>query len=307
MSKRQPIVSVVIPTYNSSKKLFNLITSLENQTFKNFEAIVVNDGSTDDTAWTLEQKKFSLEFFKIIHQDNKGHAIARNHGVKNAGGELIIFFDSDVRPYPDCIENHVKYHRVHNDSILTGRAVMDSSIFLESDFCQYRYYLESKIWSTPSKNGFAKVTPENYFFSTQNLSLPRKLFIDLGKFDESLKDSVDFDLCVRAMIKNVPIRYNNKIGVWHDDQGTIDEYINRQIEYNKAREWLRKIKPHYVKIIPSQFSSRKNNIIRKFIKKLFIYNKFWREVTYSRIFKQLMPKWIRFKIYGYLIHSSSVM
>ena len=77
-----------------------------------------------------------------------------------------------------------------------------------------------------------------------------------------------------------------------------------EMDYRKN---LRKIKPHYVKIIPSQFSSRKNNIIRKFIKKLFIYNKFWREVTYSRIFKQLMPKWIRFKIYGYLIHSSSVM
>jgi GT2 family glycosyltransferase len=183
---------------------------------------------------------------------------------------------------------------------------MDNSLFPDSDFCQYRYYLESKIWSFPSTNGLAKVTPDNYFFSTQNLSLSRCLFNELGKFDESLIDSVDFDLCAKAMIENVPIYYDNEVAVWHDDQGKIEDYINRQIQYHKSRRRLAKLKPEYVNIIPSQFYQGKNDVIRRFMKKVFIVNRTWFSIIDSRFYEEVIPKWIRYKIYGYLIHSTSM-
>ncbi len=299
-------VSIIIPTYNRSIKLVNLLTALEEQTFKEFETIVVDDGSTDNTQSVLKNRGFSLRKLRIVHQKNQGHAVARNQGAKKASGNLLIFFDSDVRPFPDCVERHLNHHKVKNHSILTGRAVMDNSLFPDSDFCQYRYYLESKIWSFPSTNGLAKVTPDNYFFSTQNLSLSRCLFNELGKFDESLIDSVDFDLCAKAMIENVPIYYDNEVAVWHDDQGKIEDYINRQIQYHKSRRRLAKLKPEYVNIIPSQFYQGKNDVIRRFMKKVFIVNRTWFSIIDSRFYEEVIPKWIRYKIYGYLIHSTSM-
>ena len=197
------------------------------------------------------------------------------------------------------------HHSSYRNSILTGRAVMDSTRFQTSDFCQYRYYLESEIWSFPSKTGIAKVTSENYFFSTQNLSLSKRLFIELGAFDETLKDSVDFDLCVRALIKSIPIYYDHGTAVWHDDQGDLQTYVNRQYEYRKARKHLAEKKPYYKNIIPDQFYEGKKDVIRDVFQRFFVFNQIWKKITSHRLYRIILPRSIRFRLYGYLIHCSS--
>jgi len=299
-------VSVIIPTYNRSNKLINLLNALEKQTFKDFETVIVDDDSTDSTQYVLKSSQFSLASLKTIHQQNKGHAVARNRGTEEASGDLLIFLDSDVRPFPDCVERHVYHHTTKRGSMLAGRAVMDNTLFQDSDICQYRYYLERKIWSFPSQNGLATVTPDNYFFSTQNLSLSNQLFNDLGKFDETLKDSVDFDLCVRAMIENIRIYYDHRAAVWHDDQGNLNSYVKRQIQYRNAREHLLLKKPHYKDVIPEQFSYGKSGWIRIILRRLFIFNQIWEKILNHRWYTKIIPRWLRFKFYGYLIHCSSI-
>ena len=299
-------VSVIIPTYNRVSKLTNLLISLENQTFKNFETVVVDDGSTDSTQFILLNRSSSLKKLKVFHQKNQGHAYSRNRGAKEASGDLLIFFDSDVRPLPNCVERHFNYHLSNHKYILTGRSVMDDSLFQNSDVCQYRYYLESEIWSFPSYIGLCRVSSDNYFFSTQNLSLLKSLFITLGSFDESLKDSVDFDLCVRAMKQGIPIFYDHNTSVWHDDQGDLKSYVERQIQYRKARLHLAKKKPEYVLIIPNQFSQGRNVWVNKLFGRFFVFNKIWKKILENRFYLTFFPKLLRFKLYGYIVHFSSI-
>lgn len=87
--------SFIVPVYNTSNYLKKCIDSLVNQTYKSFEIIIVNDGSTDNSLDIINGYKESNKNIKIINQKNGGLSNARNNGVKKASGEYIIFVDSD--------------------------------------------------------------------------------------------------------------------------------------------------------------------------------------------------------------------
>ncbi len=100
-----PKVSVVIPTYNRGRYIAATINTVLNQTFKDFEIIVVDDGSTDDTRKELEQFGPKIQ---VITQLNSERAISRNNGVKNSTGAYIAFLDSDDFWSPDKLEKQVE-------------------------------------------------------------------------------------------------------------------------------------------------------------------------------------------------------
>lgn len=91
--KASPLVSIIIPTYNSSKFIEGAIESAINQTYKNIEIIVIDDGSTDNTLELLKKYKN----IHVITQTNKGVAAARNAGIEIASGDYIAILDSDDR------------------------------------------------------------------------------------------------------------------------------------------------------------------------------------------------------------------
>lgn len=86
--------SLIIPSYNVEKYIKKCLDSVLNQTYTNYEIIIINDGSTDNTSKILESYK-SNKKIKIINQENKGLSSARNLGVSNAKGDYILFIDSD--------------------------------------------------------------------------------------------------------------------------------------------------------------------------------------------------------------------
>lgn len=91
--KTRPLVSIVIPCYNSSKFVAETIDSVLNQSYKNIELIVVNDGSTDNSLSIIQQ--FTDNRIQLISKENAGVSAARNSGFKKAKGEFIMFLDAD--------------------------------------------------------------------------------------------------------------------------------------------------------------------------------------------------------------------
>jgi len=179
------MISIVIPAFNQAKKLSKCLESLYNQTYKNTEIIVVNDGSTDETgdvvrAWEI---KFEEENdipvlargrsgFKYIKQDNTGANIARNIGSNSAKGEYVIFCDADVVMQPTMLEEM-------NDMLDDNPDVS----FVYSSFYWGRKLF--KLWPYDAE----KLKQMPYIHTT---SLMRRG--DFPKFDSKIKRFQDWDL-----------------------------------------------------------------------------------------------------------------
>lgn len=101
-------ISIIVPVYNGEKYIRKTIDSILDQTFENFELILINDGSTDRTREILEECKEKDKRLKVIHQENSGPGVARNVGIREARGEYIGFVDGD-----DCIEKKM-YEKLLN-------------------------------------------------------------------------------------------------------------------------------------------------------------------------------------------------
>lgn len=100
--QNEPLVSVIIPTYNRGRLILDSVNSVLNQTYKNIELIVVDDCSTDDTKEVIESIKDShIKYIKL--EKNSGACIARNRGIEKSTGEFIAFNDSDDLWIPEKI------------------------------------------------------------------------------------------------------------------------------------------------------------------------------------------------------------
>ena len=87
--------SVIIPVYNMGKKIIRCITSIQNNTYRNFEVIIVDDGSTDNTVEIVRQIVANDLRFKLVLQNHAGPSAARNRGIIEAKGDIVSFIDSD--------------------------------------------------------------------------------------------------------------------------------------------------------------------------------------------------------------------
>jgi len=113
---KEPLVSVVIPAYNAEKFILKTLDSVFAQTYKNYEIIVVDDGSSDKTAEVVKEylKKHDLSG-QCIRQQNKKIAGARNTGIRAASGSLIALLDHDDLWFPQKLDEVIKEHYLHPD------------------------------------------------------------------------------------------------------------------------------------------------------------------------------------------------
>lgn len=122
--------SVIIPVYNSAYILKTCIYSIMNQTFKDFEAIFVNDGSTDGSELLLDQEAKRYNNMKVIHQENHGISYTRNVGLESAIGDYILFVDGDDAIDLGLLESVNKYiDRYHDDITIFRCNVISSNKF----------------------------------------------------------------------------------------------------------------------------------------------------------------------------------
>lgn len=113
------LVSIIVPVYNVEKYIKDCLNSIENQTYKNIEVILVDDGTTDKTIEIIRDEFLPDERFKLISQENMGVSAARNNGISNSNGKYIVFVDSDDWVAPDYIEYLYSLIKKYNVSIST--------------------------------------------------------------------------------------------------------------------------------------------------------------------------------------------
>ena len=105
----EPLVSIVIPIYNTSKYLPRCLDSVVNQTYQNLEIILIDDGSTDNSGKIADSYAKKDSRITVIHQKNAGQSAARNTGIKNSTGTYLSFLDGDDEFAPTFIEEHLAH------------------------------------------------------------------------------------------------------------------------------------------------------------------------------------------------------
>lgn len=116
-----PLISIIIPAYNVKQYLPVCLSSIEQQTYQNFEVILIDDGSKDSTGEICETIAAKDNRFKVIHQKNQGVSVARNKGIEVARGEYITFVDSD----DEITSNYLSSFNLRNDLEIQGYIIRD--------------------------------------------------------------------------------------------------------------------------------------------------------------------------------------
>lgn len=202
-------VSIVIPTYNRYPFLLKTISSLKMQTFKDFEVVVSDDGSSDETA-KVQEHKFPF-VVKYVRQQNQGRSAARNHGVSVAEGDIIVFIDDHIILDHRFIEEHYQFHQKYAGEgveVVRGRV---GYIKDETDLpAKALKHIEFKDYKAP----FNENSPF-YTFITNNISVTKKVFRLVGGFDTDFKEYgfQDQELGYRIRLRGFKFKINpNAVG-----------------------------------------------------------------------------------------------
>jgi glycosyltransferase involved in cell wall biosynthesis len=208
-----PQVSVVIPVFNSSHYVGGALRSVFAQTFHDYEVIVVDDGSDDREALLHTLAEFTVQY---IRQENGGPAKARNTGVARACGELIAFLDADDEWSPDKLAMQVQYFREHRETGLLHSAVIDGT--------------RDGALSGPPRRAFCELYHTDFYIRTLTVMLPRRVFNEVGGFDERREIHVeDWDLWLRIAVR-YPIGYIATPLAYHRPGGLMSSQIDRTYE-----------------------------------------------------------------------------
>ena len=172
-----PLVSIIIPTYNREKFLLYALESVKAQTYKNWELIVIDDGSTDNTENICRNFAKSIDQpFKYFYQENQGVASARNYGLKVAKGDFIAFLDSDDRWYPWHISKNLKAFKYNKDLDFVFSAGRKIDFNTKKILNLHNFYLDQKAHPILSVN-FVK---KNFFYFLKNDSLLKETVLKYG-------------------------------------------------------------------------------------------------------------------------------
>lgn len=191
----KPLVSVVITTHNRIDLLKKAIESVQNQSYKNIELVVVNDNSSDETPQYLEElckNCKNIKHIDISQKESQGGNYARNQGVLKTIGNYVAFLDDDDEWMSSKIEKQIDFLR-HNPEygmVYCGRRV-------EKNFLELEDILQDK----DLRGDLSEKCFERVFCLTSMLLIRREILFDVGLFDESLKAWQEYDLCIRIANK----------------------------------------------------------------------------------------------------------
>ena len=166
MSK--PAISVIIPVYNAQDGIKRCIDSLLNQSFKNFEIILLNDGSKDNSLNILKEYELKYSFVRVIDKQNEGVAVTRNKGILLAEGEYIMFMDNDDFVDSDYLETFYQaIHEKNLDLVIGGykRVNQDNQIIFSQDIQQSEWskYIITAPWAKVYRTEFLKTNNLEFF------------------------------------------------------------------------------------------------------------------------------------------------
>jgi GT2 family glycosyltransferase len=224
-------LSVVVPTFERRPSLARLLDALERQDIAlPFEVIVVDDGSSDGTAVWLRARPRAAYSLRVLEQAHAGPAAARNLGVAQARGELIVFLDDDVVPEAGLLAAHVAAHEAAPNSVVCGTMLPPDGW----DRPTWIRWEEQKLVAQyrAMRDGVYSCTYRQFF--TGNASLARERFAAAGGFDVTFARAEDVDLGFRLDRLGMHFVFEPLARTYHYPQRTFAAWQRTPYRYGQA-------------------------------------------------------------------------
>ncbi len=237
----QKTISIVVAIFNRKDELFELLNSLIAQTDKDFEVIIVDDGSFVDLLPTVETFKemLNIQYFK---KANSGPGLSRNYGANRAKNDWLVFVDSDVIVEKNYIEN-IKKNLENTDCAAFGGADKAHKGFnlLQKAIS----YSMTSVFTTGgirgSKKAVTRFQPRSF-----NMGVNKEIFLKIGGFSE-MRIGEDPDLSMTIWENGYQTAFFDDIGVYHKRRTDLGKFSKQVYQFGCARPILNQRHPDYVK------------------------------------------------------------
>jgi len=210
--ERTPFVSVVIPAFNVAKYIAETLASVFAQTFKDFEVIVINDGSPDTEELERVLRPY-LDRITYIKQPNRGPSSARNAGIRRARACFIALLDADDLWLPEYLSQQLSAFQrepaldlVYADALLYGDGTRDGKSFMD-------------VFPSAGSVTLEALLEQRCVVITSCVVARRQALLDAGLFDERYYRSEDFDLWVRLAHRGAKLAYQRRVLAQHRVRG----------------------------------------------------------------------------------------
>lgn len=243
-------ISIVIPLYNKEKYIVNTIQKVLRQTYQEFEIVVVNDGSTDNSEELV--KSINDYRIKIYTQKNQGAASARNLGVSLATNEWVAFLDADDEWEIEYLETISKMICKYKEAVLVGtnyrivennqEVVLEYPDIIDEEGVLQNYFVSGKIY-----------TP----LWTSAVAVKKTVFLELGGFPIECKTCEDVDLWCRIALRGQIVYVNIPLAIYNrDTEGMLSKTSNTSCYYPFLDDYKR-----YIKATDSRIDAIKEYVV----------------------------------------------
>lgn len=243
-----PKISIIVPVYNVEKYLEKCLKSLINQTLKEIEIILINDGSTDNSKYIIEKYLKKDKRIILFDKENGGQASARNFGIKKANGEFILFIDSDDFVSTDICKKLYDKALKENSDIVTCKCklVDENENEIESNSITFNICDANKNFMLNQSGPCFKLI-KSKILKSNNLYFPElRAYEDIGVvpawalFTKNISciDEQLYYYLVRQGSTMNQLKYNNKLTHIFDSLENLKKYFDTNENYQEELEWI---------------------------------------------------------------------
>jgi GT2 family glycosyltransferase len=259
-----PTMTIVVPTYRRRDAVLRLLAAFGEQladarTGEGVDVLVVVDGSDDGTLEAVQALSFPVPL-RAVYQPNAGQAAARNHGLREATGEVVWFVDDDMVPTGGLVDRHRRAHAGGDELFLMGPCLHPPDGAEVTG--PIRDYAERWFGALAEAGEVTKA----FDFSAANTSAPAQTWRRIGGFEERLTGwgGEDYECGLRALQAGVPVRFDSAAVAWHHQLRTVREFCANRRDQGRNFVRIAQLHPDTVEdLMPPASSGRALRLLHR--------------------------------------------
>lgn len=235
--------SVIIPLYNKADTILRTLASVEAQTFRDFEVIIIDDGSKDKGVAVIQNSQFANQC-RITSQPNKGVSAARNAGVAQANGDYLCFLDADDEWFPHYLQRMSELIKKFPGAGIYGAGFTRPGYKLKKGF---------------RRDGYCDIFDEATVkmpFNTDGLIIPKDIFMSFGGFDEIVSYYEDYQLIFQIALKYDVVVTREILTIYNFDA--------KESANGKVRDFSISLFPHFFVVEKSLQDGERRQSVRRY-------------------------------------------